>query len=147
MTAASTKYVKPLLLTVIVITTQSVCAKQVSSDRSQLGRSRVAPPVTLACDRNQLTAYIGEVTEYHRTESSVVVTISTDWDTIEKVAVDIPESEESVSPFLINGQPFSESDWNKVESQPGSPISGLRAFAWVCLDEQTPPVIDWRPQR
>jgi hypothetical protein len=135
---------RTILISVIVVTALPVCAQQQrQSDAGQLNR-RVAPPLTLECDRNSLTSYSGVVTEYRRTEKSISITISTEWDTVEEVTVEYSAERSSNSYFLLNGQQFSTGDWKKVESEPGIPIAGLRVFAWICLDLQTPPVIDWR---
>ena len=45
----------------------------------------------------------------------------------------------------MNGKEFIKDDWLKVEVEPGVLVTSMYAFVWVCLDEETPPVIDWQP--
>jgi hypothetical protein len=121
------------------------CAQQQRQPDSRQHNPRIAPPATLKCDRNQLTSYNGVVSEYSRTDESIAITISTDWDTVEEVTIEYSTDRSSNSYFLLNGQQFSAGDWEKVESGRGIPIAGLRAYAWICLDGISPTVIDWRP--
>ena len=105
----------------------------------------MAVPPGLACPRGRLTSFAGLVSVYERSERELRIQIRTDWDTVESVVV--PGVGESVlrSRFLLHGTPFAASDWPRIESAPGVPRPGLRAIAWVCDDDRSPPVIDWRP--
>ena len=105
--------------------------------------SRLRPPSSLACDRNQLTSHTGVLRSYVRGETVTEIGIHTDEDTDESVSV--PSKGAFPAPaFLANGKPFVAADLARLESAPGVAREGLRLTAWVCLDGRTPPVIDWQ---
>ncbi len=145
MTNASSKFANTILLTVIVVSTLPVCAQLQRGNPAIETESRIAPPATLECDRNQLTSYNGEVVAYQRNDDSIRVTINTDWDTRETVTLKFTQKNEPAAHFLIDGHGFSETDWGRIETEPGVLVTGTRAFVWVCLDAEMVSVIDWRP--
>lgn len=104
-------------------------------------RGRIMPPATLSCERNDLTSYAGVVSRYTRGERDIVVTIETDADTTETVSINNFDADS----FLLNGNPFEEKDWRKIEEENGRLREGIKVIAWVCLDDATPAVLDWRP--
>lgn len=105
----------------------------------------MAPPDVVACDRNQLTSYSGDVSGYRRDGNQLWLQISTDWDTVEQVEVEVTRAAGTVTQFLLRGQPFQADGWSSLEQSPGVLRDGMRATAWVCQDGKTPPVIDWFP--
>lgn len=143
----STKLLKTLSLAAIVMTALPISACGGENRQTDRGHSRIAPPARLDCDHNHLTSYNGQVAEYHRSEDSITITIDTDWDTEETVSLEFTEKDSPAAHFLMNGKEFIKDDWLKVEVEPGVLVTGMYAFVWVCLDEETPPVIDWRPHR
>jgi hypothetical protein len=92
-----------------------------------------------------LTSWQGEVREYRRTESSTHLVVDTDWDTVEELGLAFGTREALRPLFLIQGKPFTAADWSRIEPSPGQLKNGMRAIVWVCLDEQTEPIIDWHP--
>jgi len=110
--------------------------------RAQEPAARLRPPPTLHCERNQLTSHTGVLKAYHREAGVLRLSIHTDEDTDETVELS-QEGSGSVGAFLLNGGPFNNPDWARLESSPGVAREGLRLTAWVCLDGRTPPVIDW----
>ena len=134
----------PVLLISIVMTSLPVFARQAADEQSGQ-RGRVAPPATLACDRNLLTSYNGEVSHYQRGLTETDITIHTDSGTIESLTLKHSSLDDLQRNFLLRGQTFTEDNWAGIEIEPGVLLEGMRAIAWVCLDEQTAPVIDWRP--
>lgn len=141
----SMKFTTGVLLALIAMSALPVSARQAGSERVPVARSRVAPPVTLACERNQLTSFSGEIIDYQRGENSTHIRIKTDWDTVESLILEHAEADDPASYFRVFGQAFTASDWARIEIQPGVLIKGMRVIAWVCLDGKTPLVIDWRP--
>lgn len=129
----------------ILVITLPVCARQTADDQAA-GRGRFAPPATLNCNRNDLTSYNGQVIAYQRTVESIQVRIQTTWDTIESVSMQLSETQPISNSFLINGGVFTRADWSRIESSEGVLIEGMQVIAWLCLDDKTPPVLDWRPR-
>lgn len=109
---------------------------------SRARSARLMPPATLACERNELTSYTGRVTSYRRTADMTAVVINTDAGTTEKVEV---RHADAATVYLLNGSPFTDADWPRIESEDGELLPGTRVTAWVCLDGKTAPVLDWRP--
>lgn len=108
---------------------------------------RLAPPVSVTCDRDQLTSWTGDVTGYRRDETSIWIEISTDENTVEETAIEHSGFADAAARYLLWGEPFGYSDWTAIEAAPGKLLDGMRATVWVCSDGRTPPVIDWRPDR
>lgn len=104
---------------------------------------RLAPPAAVPCDRNDLTSYAGRITHYQRRPGKTVVVIETHAGTTETVTLRHRGIDDPSSMFLIGGQPFEQSDWERVEIRKGEVRSGMEAIAWVCRDGAT--LLDWRP--
>lgn len=97
------------------------------------GAGRLRPPDAVKCDRNQLTAYIGRVTQYRREKDETILTIATSAGTVETVTV---RGEPSRS-YLLEGKRFDEERAERVVRP------GASAIAWVCKNGTT--IVDWRP--
>jgi hypothetical protein len=104
---------------------------------------RIMPPAQVRCDRNQVTAYFGDVTSYKRGKVRVWLRIATDYGTVEEVTAIDPAEKDPANLFLYQGQAFTSADWQRIERKPGVLRKGTRATAWVCRDGKTPPLIDW----
>ncbi len=104
---------------------------------------RLAPPDSVACDRNQLTSYAGRVTSYKRAKEKTSLVIHTSADTVETFTLGHPGSDDPSSLFLIEGAPFTAKDWSRIERRKGELLPSMSAVAWVCTNGRT--IIDWRP--
>ena len=138
---------RPLFLAILAavglpVSTQRAALGDASAD-SPAGR--MMPPPAVSCDRNQLTSYSGVVTAYQRRHGMTLLAIHTDWDTDESVELKHAGGDDPSRQFLLSGRPFTESDWQRIESAPGILNSGMRATAWVCVDGENPTLIDWQP--
>ena len=126
-----------------------ILAVVVASDPAMGQRSagRVMPPPELVCDRNDLTSYNGALTAYTPHSDFTLIEIATEWDTIEAVRVPHSAEHEIEAAFTIYGEAFKPEHWVKLGALDGSrlPAKGTQLIAWVCLDGETPPIIDWRP--
>lgn len=118
-------------------------AEQDGSRASSSQEGRVRPPASITCDRNNLTAYTGKVTDYSRRSGLVKLVIQTDWDTIETVTLQHPSRSDASKWFLLRGKAFRKSDWSKIEFSRGRLRPNMRASAWVCNDGSRP-IIDWQ---
>jgi len=112
-----------------------------STPQARTGRLR--PPDTLGCDRNKLTAFSGIVTQWSRDDSRAHLNMNTDADTKEAFEVRFEKGKPSEQWFLIGGELFRTSDWNRVEIERGRLKPGMQATVWVC-EGSANPVIDWR---
>ena len=110
----------------------------------QASPQRGAPPASVLCGWDQVTSFSGLVNDYNRAPGIISFTISTDWGTEERVAIE-QEDNEFEPYFLLFSRPFSKDGWQLIESEPGKLLPNVRATAWVCLDGVTPPLIDWQP--
>jgi hypothetical protein len=108
--------------------------------------SRLRPPGKVECSRDHLTHYTGKVVEYRRQWDLTTLRIATDWGTIEAISLAHAGSDDPSGRFLIEGETFEPSDWDRVESSRGRVRTGIRASAWVC-DDGSSPVIDWLPPK
>jgi hypothetical protein len=124
--------------------TLPACASQANRDQAGHQR-RMAPPPSLACNRNQVTSFNGAVTEYKRDARSLVITIHTDWNTVETLSLRFSNPEEPLQNLMLNGRAFTKDDWPKIEKTTGALRDGMRAIAWVCINDDDLDVIDWRP--
>ena len=103
--------------------------------------ARLAPPAALQCERNQLTSYQGAVKRLSLTEpTKICLTIETAWGSEEAFRLTGNEDSAIEAQMLWNGQAFSPANWETLKSG-----QELHAIAWVCEDNATPTVIDWRP--
>ena len=101
------------------------------------GGGRIAPPAEITCDRNRLTVYAGQVADYSRKASDIRLTILTDWDTKERVALRAGDK------VLLQGKPITADGWRQVEVSEGKLLPRVRAAAWICEGDR--PVLDWQP--
>lgn len=108
---------------------------------------RLAPLPSVSCDRNQLTSWFGVVSGYRTDTGQTWLQITTDYDTVEAVTLKHPEQSDAAGFYRLWGEPFQKSDWSVIEQTSGTLVTGMRATAWICEDEQTPPLIDWQPPR
>lgn len=116
----------------------AACADQ---PRQTPGASRMRAPDTFACNRNDLTNYVGVVTRYSREMNQTVLRINTDSDTTESVTVRHPGTDDPSAFFRFGGKAFTVADWARIEQSKGVLRPGTRAVAWVCTDGQV--MIDW----
>ena len=104
------------------------------------------PAPGLKCDRSDLTLYDGRVIAYRRRKGSTFLRIRTNFDTTEEVSISHPATDDPSKFYLLNGEPFTRSDWRRIERRRNVLITGMRANVWVCRDRPSiQPVVDWRP--
>ena len=109
-------------------------------------QGRVAPAPGLKCDRSDLTLYDGRVIAYRRRKGSTFLRVRTNSDTTEEVIIRHPATDDPSAFYLLNGNPFTKSDWRRIEKRRNVLRPGIRANVWVCRDNPTiQPVVDWRP--
>jgi hypothetical protein len=109
-------------------------------------QGRVRPSPELKCDRSDLTLYDGRVIAYRRRRGSTFLRIRTNFDTTEEVTISHPATDDPSKFYLINGKPFTRSDWRRIERSSRVLIKGMRANVWVCRDNPAiQPVVDWQP--
>jgi hypothetical protein len=111
--------------------------EQASRDR------RLQPPDAFDCPRDNITAYSGKVVGFTRGERSSTIEIATDWDTREKVNLTHRDAQDLFAKFRIEGQPWSEAQWKRIESAPGRVQADSRATVWVCREHPDRVLIDW----
>jgi hypothetical protein len=136
----------------IFSTLLSVAVLSVSAARGALfpqqqePRGRIMPSPELKCDRNDLTLYDGRVLSYRRRRGSTFLRIRTNFDTTEEVTIRHPATDDPSKFYLLNGQPFTKSDWRRIERRSKVLRPGMRANVWVCRDNPTiQPIVDWQP--
>lgn len=109
-------------------------------------RGRIMPPSGLKCDRNDLTVYDGKVLTYRRRKGSTLLRIRTNFDTTEAVTIRHPGTDDPSEFYLLNAEPFTRSDWRRIEKRKKFLKAGMRANVWVCRGNPAiQPVVDWRP--
>jgi hypothetical protein len=117
-----------------------------SPQQQQPRQGRTMPPSELKCDRNDLTLYDGRVLAYRRRKGSTFLRIRTNFDTTEEVTIRHPATDDPSKFYLLNGQPFTKSDWRRIERRSRVLLTGMRANVWVCRDNPAiQPVVDWQP--
>lgn len=99
-------------------------------------RAENAPPAALAC-KEGVTSYSGPVTHYRRLRGKTVLIIAGKTVTLHHRGSDDPSRF-----FLVDGTPFRENDWNRVETRKGELLPGLTATVWICAGGDT--VVDWK---
>jgi hypothetical protein len=104
-------------------------------------RTRQRPPAVLPCSTNELTSYTGKVIGYGRRKGRTTLRIKTDWDTLERVTLIHPGTDDPSATFMIGGAAFEADDWPLIERSKGVLRTGVRATAWVCSNGET--VVDW----
>jgi len=128
-----------LLPGLLLVTAVTLSAAQ----RGSAPGARLAPPAEITCERDRLTSYSGRVTAVRRGTDGDVVTIETDWGSVESFTVAAAGQPEPA--YLLGGKPMREEDWPAVLNGAGEPRSVLGVIAWVCGDLPEYTVIDWRP--
>ena len=107
---------------------------------------RIRPPSGLKCDRNDLTVYDGKVLTYRRRKGSTFLRIRTSFDTTEAVTIRHPGTDDPSEFYLLNSEPFTRSDWRRIEKSKNVLKPGVLANVWVCRGNPAiQPVVDWRP--
>ena len=107
---------------------------------------RLMPPSNLKCDRSELTLYDGRVTAYRRRRGSTFLRIRTNSDTTEEVTIRHPATDDPSEFYLLEGNPFTKSDWRRIEKRRKVLRPHMRANVWVCRgDASVQPVVEWRP--
>jgi hypothetical protein len=104
-------------------------------------RTRQRPPAVLPCSPNELTSYTGKVVGYGRQVGRTTLRIRTDWDTVERVTLTHPGTDDPSAKFMMGGAAFDAGDWPLIERAKGVLRTGVRATAWVCSNGET--VVDW----
>ncbi|HEV7242145.1 MAG TPA: rhodanese-like domain-containing protein [Thermoanaerobaculia bacterium] len=97
----------------------------------------LAAPAAVSCAQ-KLRKVSGPVTRYRREQGKTVLTIGEETITLRHDGGDDPSRF-----FLVNGTPFANNDWNRVEVRKGEAREGVKATAWLCPDAAT--IIDWQP--
>jgi len=105
---------------------------------------RLAPPASLDCPRDRLTAFSGKVLAYRRGAETINLRLRTDEETTEAFTLKFPKTDGPESRLLLRGETFRPEDWGKIEKKPGYLRDGMRVIVWVCEGESRP-VFDWRP--
>lgn len=123
--------------------TQEVEVDDIAPAKGTSRGGRLAPPAAVSCKREDLTAYVGAVRHYRRQRDKTSITLETSADTIERLTLRHAGSDDPSRFFLINGTPFTASDWNRIERKKGELHPDMSAIAWVCGDGRM--IIDWRP--
>jgi hypothetical protein len=106
---------------------------------------RLAAPTGLACPRDRLTSFSGEVIGYDRVPGSLKLRIRSDDGNATTIRLAPADDDAARASFRIDGRPFGAGDWGRIEVAPGALHPPMRVIAWVCEDGRTPTVIDWRP--
>ena len=133
------------LLSAVVLSVSAAVAAHFPQQQ-QRPRGRVMPVEGLQCDRNDLTLYDGRIIAYRRRMGSTFLRIRTNFDTTEEVTIRHPATDDPSKFYLLNGKPFTKSDWRRIERRTKVLIKGMRANVWVCRDKPAiQPVVDWRP--
>lgn len=107
---------------------------------------RIGPPALLKCGRSDVTVYDGQVFGYRRRPGKTFLRVRTSFDTTEQVTIRHQGTDDPSRFFLINGDPFTSEDWNRIEKRKGVLKNGLYANIWVCRGNPSiQPMVDWRP--
>jgi rhodanese-related sulfurtransferase len=116
-------------------------AEQAAAPAASGGRLR--PPAAVSCDPNELTSYAGKVTHYKRVKDKTTLVMNTSADTVETVSIRHTGTDDPSRFYLIDGTPFTRSDWSRIETKKGVLRPDMSAVAWVCSNGVT--IVDWRP--
>lgn len=119
-------------------------APQPQNENQRSAGQRLAPPASLKCPRNNLTSFMGKVTNYQRTQSRIFIRVRTDEETTENFTLKFTKNDDPTRLFLLRGEEFKQSDLKLIEVSTGRLRNPMRAIVWVC-DDGSNPVIDWRP--
>ena len=114
---------------------------------SQQPSARLIPPSELKCDRSDLTLYDGRVLTYRRRRGTTFLRVRTSFDTTEVVTLRHPGTDDPSKFYLLNGAPFTNTDWRRIERRKGVLKPGMHANMWVCRGNPTiQTIVDWRPE-
>ena len=127
------------VLVFVVLLGGAACAD--GQPRQAPSTSRMRAPETFACNRNDLTNYVGVVIGYSRELNRTTLRIRTDSETTESVTLRHPGTDDPSALFRFGGKPFAASDWARIERSKGVLMPATRAVAWVCTDGQV--MVDW----
>lgn len=105
---------------------------------------RLMVPDYVTCDRNQLTSWTGQISDYQRTSGSTQFTVKTDDGTTEILSLSFLQKSELMTQYFLNGKRFESSDWKRIEGAKQQLISGTRATVWLCQDASFSPVVNWQ---
>jgi len=119
-------------------------APQPQNESQRPAGQRIAPSSSLKCPRNRLTAFMGRVTAYRRTQTRIVIRVRTDEETTENFTLKFTKNDDPAKLFLLRGEEFKPDDLKLIEVSTGRLRNPMRAIVWVC-DDGSNPVIDWRP--
>jgi hypothetical protein len=134
------------ILSAVLLSASAAGATPAHAPQQPPTGGRVMPLPGLKCDRNDLTLYDGRVIHYRRRKGSTFLRIRTNFDTTEEVVIRHPATDDPSKFYLLNGQPFTNRDWRRIERSRRVLITGMRANVWVCRDKPAiQPVVDWRP--
>src|SRR5688500_17465290 len=101
------------------------CFPLVSPQAQREGR--LAVPPSLRCPRDNTTSFTGRVLAYRRTPGRVLIRVRTDEETTEQFTLTHPKRGDAASLFLIDGGPFKQGDWRRVEARAGKLRPNMRA--------------------
>ena len=104
-------------------------------------------PSYFTCEPNFVTSWTGLVSKYQRTHDSVSLEISTDADTVENIRIEYSNTNDLLSQFYINNQPFKTLNWSEIESSKGILFDKMRATVWLCELKNTKPLVNWQPTK
>jgi hypothetical protein len=121
-------------------TEQGRPAARSESPRPQ--KDRTAIPEIKGCTRDQTTFYQGKVLLFRRTPKAIEITISTDWDTTEKL---VQSTKTNPVEYRLQNRPIEASEFQQLESRLKHHTDDVRATVWVCQVKtlQSVKIIDW----
>lgn len=121
------------------------CGAFLFSAATAAAQGRLRRPESVQCDDNHLTSYTGRILSYQRSPGRVSIRMRTDEETTESFTLRFSRNENAARWFLLNSQPFQQSDWKIIERSRSRLRPNVRATVWVCDDNSTP-IVDWRPR-
>ena len=121
------------------------CSTLIGVDVAAGPRTRLAVPDYVDCERNALTSWSGEVTDYLRAEGRIRLEMATDFDTKERLDLNLVDQDRLLSRLRIKGRTFKPSDWPLIEDANGNIQQGIRATIWICAEQEVLPIINWQP--
>ncbi|WDE00316.1 hypothetical protein SG35_006655 [Thalassomonas actiniarum] len=108
---------------------------------------RLRVPDYFSCERNLVTSWHGVISGYQRNDNSLDIEVSTDADTVELLTLNYTHPNELLSRFYLHDRPFNDLDWDKIESSSGIIKKKIPVTVWLCEDQKTKPLINWRPRK
>jgi len=108
---------------------------------------RLLVPKYVSCERDYLTSWAGLITKLHHNTKLTSLTIETNDATTEKLTIHHRDNKELMAHFYLNGLAMTAIDWRNISDRTGVLIRPTRATIWVCLDENTKPLINWQPTK